>query len=352
MELQFKTVENDLEWDNLVFKLPKYSFLLSSARFNYEKELGGEVLKFAIYEGEKFIGLVYMSIGNSKIFGKYMECKHSPMLIDSKVEYWESIFLHCKKIAKENKCFMIRFSPLYVEDSELNSFYNKNNFKKAPIHNVDALVSQHIDLSKDLEELRRDMNKTKRNLLNRLLNDSNAKVSIFKDNSQFNLFKDFHEQTTKLKGYTDKPVGLLLKELEAQVKSGMCHMIVGYYQDRPIGLWQCTIYGNNMHLYQAGTDTEFRDKNINITYLLYWEALKLGKELGCSTFDLFGGVVPDNLVGKNHPWEGVGAFKESLGGTKITYMHSRDYVLNIPLYTIYYYYSWFRTTLKGYSIDW
>jgi lipid II:glycine glycyltransferase (peptidoglycan interpeptide bridge formation enzyme) len=352
MTLMFRDIANDQEWDALVHKLPNYSFLNSSARFKYSEDIGVKVHRYAIYEKEDFLGIISCFIGKSKIFGNFLECKHSPMLIRDKEEYWEEVLEFCKNIAKENHCFMLRFAPLYTENSILELFYKKNTFKLAPIHNVDALVSQHIDLGKDMEELRRDMSKTKRNLLNRLFKDSDVRVEVFNDSSQFELFKKLHEQTVELKGYTDKPPSFLLKELEYQVKYGMCYMAVGYYKEKPIGVWQCTVYGDYMHLYQAATDTEFRDKNINITYLLFWECLKLGKELGLKTFDLFGGVVPEGYEDKKHPWSGVGAFKESLGGKKVTYMHSRDWALNKFRYVLYYYYSWLRTTLKGYTIKW
>jgi len=352
MSLTFKNIENDEKWDGLVQSLPNYSFLNSSARYQYNKDVGTEVFRYAIFNNDEFIGIITGNIGVSRIFGNFLECKHSPTLLENKTECWKEIFEFCKAIAKKNSCFMLRFAPLYLESENLLQFYENNSFKAAPIHNVDALVSQYIDLEKDLEELRRDMSKTKRNLLNRLLKDDDVRVEIFNDTSQFDLFKALHEQTVELKGYTAKSTNLLLKELEHQVKKGMCYMAVGYYKEKPIGVWQCTVYGKNMHLYQAATDTEFRDKNINITYILFWECLKLGKKLGCKTFDLFGGVVPEGYEDGNHPWSGIGAFKESLGGKKMTYMHSRDYALNSIKYQVYYYYSWIRTSLKGYTIKW
>ena len=352
MALTFLNIENDSEWDNYVKMLPNYSFLNSSARYRYNEKVGVKAFRYGIFVGESFLGIISISIGSSKIFGNFMECKHSPIVMESRVEYWDEISQFCKNIAKENRCFMLRFSPLVVKDEELLKFYSLNKFIEAPIHNVDALISQQIDLRKDMEELRRDMNKTKRNLLNRSLNDENITVKVFNDESRFEIFKDFHEQTTKLKGYTDKPINLLLDELREQVNMGMCYMIVGYFSGKPIGIWQCTVYGKNMHLYQAGTDTEFRDKNINISYLLFWEALKLGKELRCETLDLFGGVVPVGYEEKKHPWRGVNDFKQSLGGTKVTYMHSRDYAVSKLKYFVYYYYSWFITTRKGYTIKW
>jgi lipid II:glycine glycyltransferase (peptidoglycan interpeptide bridge formation enzyme) len=351
--LNFKEIADDNAWDNLVQTLPNYSFLNSSARYRYEESIGAKVFRYAIYRGEQFIGIINCVVGKSKLFENFLECKHSPMLKEGSEEEWGEVLSFCKDIAKQNNCFMLRFAPLYVENQALGTFYEKNSFKLAPIHNVDALISQQIDLTKDMEDLRTDMNKTKRNLLNRLLKGKEeVSVKRFNDTSQFDLFKELHEQTVELKRYTDKPTSLLLKELEEQVKKGMCYMVVGYYKDKPIGVWQCTVYGGHMHLYQAATDTHFRDKNINITYLLYWECLKLGKELGCKVFDLFGGVVPEGYEDKKHPWSGVGAFKESLGGKKVTYMHSRDYALNKVKYYIYYVYSWLRTSQKGYTIKW
>jgi len=55
----------------------------------------------------------------------------------------------CKGIAEENNCFMLRFAPLYEENKNFREFLlSKNSFKLAPIHNVDALISQQIDLTK------------------------------------------------------------------------------------------------------------------------------------------------------------------------------------------------------------
>ncbi len=351
MSLTFTNIENDMEWDMHVLSMPKYSFLNSSARFRYNKDVG-TAFRYLISDGNSPLGIISISIGFSKIFGKFLECKHSPMLLKDTMDYWNEVKDFCMDIAKENNCFMFRFSPLYSENNVLESFYSNSGFVKAPIHNVDALISQQIDLRKDMEVLKMEMNKTKRNLLNRLLSDEKVSVQIFSDDSQFELFKDFHEQTVNLKGYTDKPTDLLLRELREQVKDQMCHMLVGYYDGKPIGIWQCTVYGSNMHLYQACMDTSFRDKNINITYFLFWEALKLGKEKGCSTFDLFGGVVPKDYEERDHPWRGINDFKQSLGGEKVTYMHSMDYVISKWKYPIYYIYSEIRTRLKGHTTKW
>lgn len=351
-QLEFREIENEAQWNELVLSLPNYSFLNSSARYQYLKAIGTNTFRYLIYSDNVFKGIVAGNIGHSRIFGTFMECKHSPLLKDGSLEQWNQVIEFCKSIAKKNNCFMVRMSPLYEQNEELESAYTVNHGIKAPTQNIDALISQYFDMSKTDEELRHDMTDSTRNNINKLAKNPDISVKVYHDNSQFEIFRNFHEQTKEIKGYVDRPASVLLNELQIEVYNHMCYMIVGYFKDRPISIWQCTVFGKYMHIYQAGSDTEFREKNIRVTYLLFWESVKLAKQLGCEILDLFGGMVPPNYKGTKHPWIGVDSFKTSLGGKKMVYMHSRDFAINKPLYYLYYIYSYIRTTLKGYTVNW
>ena len=351
-DLRFVDIENDEQWDTLVLSLPNYSFLLSSFRYRYAKEIDERTFRFVIYDGESFLGVMCGNFGKTKLFGKYLEFKHSPMLISEEKENWEIVLEKCKSIAKENNCFMYRISPLYITNDSLDELYKTLGMKKSPIQDIDAMISQYIDLNKTEEELRHDMSDSTRNNINKLTKNPDISVKVFKDNSQFDVFADFHNQTMVKKGYVDRSTKSLMRELQLQVDTGNCYMIVGYFQNKPISIWQATVFGKYMHIYQAGSDTLFRDKNVRITYLLYWESVELAKELGCKVLDLFGGMVPEGYDGKKHPWAGVSAFKRSLGGRRVTYMHSRDFAVKKMIYNLYYVYSYLRTVLKGYPVNW
>ena len=354
MNIEFIQRENNQDWDHNVKTLRNYSFLNSSARLDFLNEQKIDLIDFSILIDNVFAGVLTGSVGYSKIFGKYLEFKHSPTLkkeYNSK-EVWEFVLDFCKNIAEENGCFMYRVAPLYKENPVLESVYSDFKMIKSPIHNIDALISQQFDLSKSEEDLRHDMSSSTRNNINKLMKNEDVSVKIFSDNSQFDIFREFHNQTKQLKGYTDKPVEVLLSELQKQVDGGMCHMVVGYFKNKPISVWQCTVFGKYMYIYQAGSDTEFREKNVRVTYLLFWECLKLAKELGCEILDLFGGMTPEEYVGDSHPWRGVNDFKVSLGGTKVTYMHPRDFAVKKLKYKVYNMYSQFRVKRKGYTLDW
>jgi len=350
--ITFIDSDNQQDWDSFVTGLPTYSFLNSSARMRYLKETNQEVIQKYVEKGEEKIGIIAGSVSKTK-FGRVLDLKHSPLLkepFNNKRDIWKEVFTELKKLAREMRCLSVRVSPLEIKNESLKSVYDDMKAIKSPTHNIDALISQYIDLTKTEEELRHDLSSSTRHNINKLKKDPDISVKIISDDSMFETFANFHNQTRKIKGFHDKPMKLLLKELNIQVDMGMHYMIVGYYKEKPISIWTLTKYGKYGSIYQAGSDTEFREKKIRVTYLLAWESMKLGKELDCKILDLFGGMVPEGCT--EHPWMGVNNFKESLGGKKVRYMHNMDLPVNIFKFLPFYCYSYLRTIAKGYLINW
>ncbi len=56
--------------------------------------------------------------------------------------------------------------------------------------------------------------------------------------------------------------------------------------------------------------------------LVAWEAIRLGKKLGCKTFDLWGALGPD--APKSHPWQGFTRFKAQTGAKRVEYLGTYD----------------------------
>ncbi len=350
--LEFVVSTSDFEWDNYAKTFPNYSFLNSSFRFNHLKNISNEVFRYYIMKDQRVIGILSGSLGSTKLFGKFLEFKHSPLLMENEKEIWEEVISFCRELAKENGCFMFRISPLTRNNESLTSVYDSVRSFEAPIQNIDALISQYFDLKKSEEELRHDMTDSTRNNLNKLLKNPNVSVKVFSDDSQFDTFSNFYTQTELKKGFVGKGIVELFDEFRLQIENDAFFMIVGYFKNIPVSIWQCTVFGKYIHIYQAGSDSEFREKNIRMPYLLFWEAVKLGKELNCEILDLFGGMLPEGYNGKRHPWRGVDSFKTSFGGQKVTYMHTRDFPVDILKYYLFYGYAYLRTLIKGYTVKW
>ena len=357
MNLQFIEPTSDEQWDDRVLQLSQYSFLLSSARYHYIHDIFTINFRYLIFDGNRFLGIIEGFVDSIKIFGNYLECKHNPILIDGlddneKEDIYREIFRKLQSIAVEHNCFFVRISPLLEYDEIYDKVCLEFNGKFAPVHPQDALISQYFDITKNEEDLRHDMSSSTRNNINKLLKNPDISVKVITDNSVFDIFANFYNQTMQLKQYRGHSSSSLLKELQYQLDAGMLYFVVGYYQEKPIAIWQNTKFGKYMHVYQAGSDVNFRQKNVRITYLLFWDTVKLCKELGVEILDLFGGMLPENLENSSkNPWKGVNDFKMSLGGKKVTYTHPQDLPLK-QYYTLYLPYAKFRVELKNHTTDW
>ena len=67
-------------------------------------------------------------------------------------------------------------------------------------------------------------------------------------------------------------------------------------------------------------------------YLLQWEAIRLAKSLGCTTYDLWG--APDTLDQQDPLW-GVYRFKSGFGGTLVRHIGAWDMPVNRFQYRFY-----------------
>ena len=68
------------------------------------------------------------------------------------------------------------------------------------------------------------------------------------------------------------------------------------------------------------------------SYALQWAMMRLARERGARTHDLWG-VAPAG-AGPDHPWHGVGLFKKGFGGREVTWAGSWDIVVDPTLYRL------------------
>ena len=76
-----------------------------------------------------------------------------------------------------------------------------------------------------------------------------------------------------------------------------------------------------------------RDKDVQASCLLGWEAIKFGKSKGCGLFDMWG--ASEDMSNKSDPYYGFSVFKEKFGATHVNYIDSYDYVINNSLYKMF-----------------
>lgn len=212
---------------------------------------------------------------------------------------------------------------IYIEIRNLsNQSQFINTYKKSGFEYEDHL-NIIVDLSKNKEQLWKEINSKRRNEIRR------AK----KEGTEFEVKNDLHS----LKECYD-----ILKEVYSRAKlplfkfdffenlykylqrDAILHIFTAIYKNEIIGCMLALGYKGVLYDYYAGAKREYYSKHPND--LLPWEVFKWGKQNGYHTFD-FGGAGKPGVPYK------VRDYKKQFGGTFVNYGRFKC-ILNKPLYRI------------------
>jgi lipid II:glycine glycyltransferase (peptidoglycan interpeptide bridge formation enzyme) len=114
-------------------------------------------------------------------------------------------------------------------------------------------------------------------------------------------------------------------------KVGIAHLLIARHQNIPLAAWILFKFHDVLYYPYGTSSREYRE--VMAPNLLMWEAIKLGRKLGCSYFDMWGalGTNPD----PTDPFFGFNRFKEGYGGKLVEFVGTYDLLLKPQLYSVY-----------------
>lgn len=112
---------------------------------------------------------------------------------------------------------------------------------------------------------------------------------------------------------------------------GMSYLLSAKVSGETAASWILFRYGDV--LYYPYGESNYKFRSFMPSNLLMWEAIQLGKKLGCRVFDLWGAA--DNPNDENDPWHGFTRFKMSFGGQYVRLASTHDLIINDPLYRLF-----------------
>ncbi|MBI3290088.1 peptidoglycan bridge formation glycyltransferase FemA/FemB family protein [Candidatus Microgenomates bacterium] len=249
------------------------------------------------------------------------------------------------KLGRENKCIFVQLEP-NVEVAQNSKVKSKNyNSKLKSLglrQSLKPLFTKYnfvIDLTKSEEELLAVMHpKTRYNI--RVAEKHGVKVQEETNDKGFKTYLKLYFETTRRQhyfGHTEKYHRLLWQTLTNhtfdKLSAGQSpianhplvpHILTAYYKGIPLTAWFLMQYQNTLYYPYGGSSIEHR--NVMASNLVAWEAIKLGKKLGCKTFNMWGALGPN--ADPKDPWYGFHKFKQGYGGRLVEYVGSYDLVLN------------------------
>lgn len=193
----------------------------------------------------------------------------------------------------------------------------------------DAILPRHtiyIDLTQSEDELLKNMHeKTRYNL--RL---AQKRGVIVKEDENLEVFLNLLIQTEKRQNFYSHPpeyYRLLWQNLRPKK---MVYLLTAYLHDNPIASIMLFKYKKTLFYPYGGSNPTY--KEFQAPSLLHWEAIKLGKRLGCLNYDLWGTY--KNSKDPSDPWFGLYRFKSGFGGKEVDFPPSFD----IPLSPLYFFF--------------
>ena len=248
-----------------------------------------------------------------------------------------------EEIGREQNCLFIKLEP-NVEGK--NWKIEDKNFSLSPSPPLFTKYNFLIDLTPSEEELLKRMKqKTRYNI--RLAQRKGVRVEEREDAQSLQIYLDLYFATCRRKryfGHNERYHRLMWETLKP---AGMAHLLIAYWKEEPLAAWMLLRFKDTLYYPYGGSS--IRHRNVMASNLICWEAIKLGKRLGCKIFDLWGALGPQTR--KNHPWYGWHRFKEGYGGRLVEYIGSYDLILK-PLPTKLFYLAnkirWGYLRLKSY----
>ncbi|MBI5222543.1 MAG: peptidoglycan bridge formation glycyltransferase FemA/FemB family protein [Candidatus Magasanikbacteria bacterium] len=343
MGMEIKSCQNKLDWDNWALARKPVEFLQSWDWGEFQKSTGKDVLRLQMVENGR---VIWQGHGFTHRLGPGMKYLYVPRVdvISNQSSPPEAGQPRAEVISErlldflKNVCFA--FVRIESEKNYLLSPFGKLragsiSYLSLPTQNRQPQNTLVLNINRIETELLVAMHeKTRYNI--RL---AEKKGVVIKSGKDAEVFWRLNLETIRRDKFRSHPKEYYKKMLEFD----FCHQLTAYYQNEPIAAILLVVFGDAI-TYLHGVSGD-KHRNLMAPYLLQWEGIKLGKELGCHNYD-FGGIAPDAKTGAitcfnnfcwpaNHPWTGITRFKVGFGGERRDYPGAVDVVLNKWRYGVY-----------------
>lgn len=245
-------------------------------------------------------------------------------------KYLPIILEAIKNKAKEQNCVFVRIEPSQYSDNQLwVDILDKNNLSKSP-KTIFAPYTMVLDLSQSEEELLKNMHpKWRYNI--RLSQRKGIKVQEEDTDRALKEFIALQKQTAARDKFFLHPDSYYEKLFQLLHPQGLAHLLTARFEGKLAAAWLLFSFGQTLYYPYGASNYEFR--SLMSSHALMWEAIKLGKKLGCEVFDLWGAAAPE--ADKNDPWLGFTQFKEGFGAKRVAFLGTFDLVIDQASYQLF-----------------
>ncbi len=300
---------------NAVAQHPMQSWEWGEAR----KATGITVIRIGEFDNEQLVNIFQMTL--HPIPHTHLSVGYLPRSVFPSKQIIEFL----EQYGKDHNLVFIKIEPYVEKNATLDSKRLSSHLVPSS-HPLFPEWTQMLDISKSEDTLLKEMkSKTRYNI--RLAEKKGVTVKEESTDEGFEKFIQLYFDTTerqKYYGHTKQYHRIIWDHL----KKGMAHILIAYFEGKPLSAYELFYFNKTLYYPYGGSSEEHRD--VMASNLIMWEAIKLGKKLGATNFDMWGSLPPD--YDPSSPWSGFTKFKEGYGTHFVEFVGSYDLVTNPLLY--------------------
>lgn len=336
------------EWDEIIAKLPGASLLQTAQWAEVKARVGWEAFpklwkkEDGTVEAAALILKRPIKAGPLSSGKSFLYVPRGPLMDWENDSLRDRVLSDLAEFARTQKALFIKIDPdvplsfgepgteNYRENAagqKLLSFYQSHGWVHSP-QQIQFANSVWINTEPSPDDLLANMKQRTRYKV-RLAEKKG--VAIRRGNpSDFEPIADLYAETSARDGFLIRDKQYYLDVWQRFYKAGMLTPLIAEVEGNMVAAVMIFVTGNTARYVYGMSGQEHREKMPN--YLLQWEAIKLAKEKGCTTYDLWG--APDEFTETDRMW-GVYQFKRGLGGEVVITPGAWDLPVNKTGYDLF-----------------
>lgn len=360
--MEIRKIDNKEVWNSWLNAIYQPPFSQSFEWGEILSREGKETEKLAVMDNEEIVALALVEYHSLPFGWRYAFCPRGPVVSGKwKVESKKLYELFIKYLSEKN-CIFFRIEP---DDS---SWFHPA-CRQAGVHSLPCSDAKHLlrgsqfqkvidinpratvvlNLKQSEEELLKKMHSKTRYNIN-LAERKNLRVD---EEKNYSVFMKLMADTAKRDGFRLHPAehyekvlaSPMVKQITIYPHTNPGEIGVGVYNgEQAIAVGVFIGFGGTFtYLYGA---SDYENRQFMAPYLIQWQGIKIGRELGFDFYDFFGiapAVVKSEKLkveseyeyDKNHQYAGVTRFKLGFGGAPKESAGTMDLILSPMKYNLY-----------------
>lgn len=234
-----------------------------------------------------------------------------------------------RELAQKENLIFLKTEPKVEENEEWSRALKSCGFKKSPKW-IFTEYNFLIDLTGAEEDILARMKKNGRYYI-KSAGLKGVTTEVDHSEEAFKKHLELQRLTAKRQSFllhTDRYYEDLWHTLSPEK---MAYLLTAKYQGRIIATWVALHFGKTIYYTFGAYDTAYKD--LTPMHALVWAAIRLGRDLGCETLDLWGAGNPE--LGERQKIWGSHQFKENFGPRLVKYLGPYDLVFKSGFYRLF-----------------